>query len=244
MNKNKIAHTGDLHIRFGSRHEEYATVFERTVKDIQKEQPRRIVITGDLFHLKISLSPLAIELASKFLSDLSKIAPVDIIVGNHDFNEQDLNQGNTIRVLMLGKENYYIIDKNTKKIPVPKNGHGVYFYNDSGFYDIDDELVYGVYSLWDHEILTLTKKEPGKKYVALYHGPVYGCMSDNGFQLKGDELIKITAFNNFDIVMLGDIHEYQAFERENIIEIDDSELNKYLNDGWELIKQQNDESIN
>lgn len=216
MNKNKIAHTGDLHIRFGSRHEEYATVFERTVKDIQKEQPRRIVITGDLFHLKISLSPLAIELASKFLSDLSKIAPVDIIVGNHDFNEQDLNQGNTIRVLMLGKENYYIIDKNTKKIPIPENGYGVYFYNDSGFYDIDDELVYGVYSLWDHEILTLSKKEPGKKYVALYHGPVYGCMSDNGFQLKGDELIKITAFNNFDIVMLGDIHEYQAFERNGV----------------------------
>ncbi len=237
--KGKIAHITDLHVRFGSRHEEYRTVFNRLIKDLQKEKPRRIVLTGDLFHLKINLSPVAIEIAAELISHLSKIAPVDIILGNHDLNEQDLTQGNALKPLIDLMANGYIISKEDQHIPIPSNGNGVYFYHDSGFYTVEPDLVYGVYSLWDHEILTLTKKEDNKKYIALFHGPIYGCMSDNGRQMKGDELVKLSVFNNFDMVMLGDIHEYQAFERNNEIIIDESELQKYLNDGWTIVGEIN-----
>lgn len=213
MNKNrKIAHITDIHIRFGSRHDEYGIVFKRTVEDLVKLQPRRIVLTGDLFHLKINLSPASIELVTEFFRELTKIAPVDIILGNHDMNEQDLNQGNTIKPIIDLIDNGFIITKNDKKIPVVEGKHSIYFYHDSGFYQADDELIYGIYSLWDNEIIMLEDKNLDKKYIALYHGPVYGCMSDNGFVLKGDELIRISTFNNFDIVMLGDIHEHQSFE--------------------------------
>lgn len=212
---NKIAHLADLHIRFGSRHQEYKIVFNRLVKDLKKQSPKRIVIAGDIFHLKINLSPTAIDIAGNFMRALSKIAPVDIIIGNHDFNQQDLTQGDAISPLIDLLENGFIITKDITELPQPKEGNGVYFFRDSGFYEIDDEIVYGIYSLLDNEILSLKDKEQNKKYVAIYHGPVYGSVGDNGYQIKGDELLKISAFNNFDVVLLGDIHEFQSFEREN-----------------------------
>lgn len=217
MAKNKgrgiIAHVSDIHIRFGSRHDEYKIVFNRLVKDLSEEQPRRIVLTGDLFHHKISLSPAAIDMVATLIQQLAKIAPVDIIMGNHDMNEADLTQGNAIKPLIDIMDNGFVITKEDTQIPKVSKGNGVYFYHDSGFYNIDEDLVYGIYSLWDNELLTLTDKNPNKTYIALYHGAVYGSMSDSGFQLKSDGLVKLSTFNNFDMVMLGDIHEYQTFER-------------------------------
>lgn len=214
---NKIAHISDAHVRFGSRHQEYKTVFNRIISDVKKEKPRRIVFTGDLFHLKINLSPAAIDIASKFLTHLSKIAPVDIILGNHDMNEQDLSQGNAIQPLIDLMENGYTITQNNPMLPTPMTGYGIYFYLDSGFYDIDDDLVYGVFSLWDHVTIKLNPEDRklDKKYVALFHGPLQGCMSDNGYIMKGEDLVRVSAFDNFDIAMLGDIHEYQTFERND-----------------------------
>jgi hypothetical protein len=131
-------------------------------------------------------------------------------------NEQDLNQGNTIKPIIDLIENGIILSSDDKVLPVNNNlnKNPIYFYHDSGFYQVDNDLVYGVYSLWDNEILTLDSKVPGKKYVGLYHGPIYGCMSDNGFILKGDNLVRVSTFNNFDIVLLGDIHEHQSFSIE------------------------------
>lgn len=241
INNNKIAHLADLHIRFGSRHDEYRIVFKRVIEDLRKVKPRRIVLAGDLFHQKINLSPGAIELAADFFRELSKIAPVDVILGNHDMNEQDLNQGNTIKPIIDLIDNGIIVTNEINKIPLENNTNRnlIYFYHDTGFYEIDDELVYGVYSLWDHEILTLDDKKPNKKYIGIYHGPVYGCISDNGFVMKGDELVRISTFNNFDIVMLGDIHEHQSFEREHEKIINEEELEKYIINGWEIIEEIN-----
>ena len=129
MNK-KIAHIADLHIRFGSRHQEYKTVFSRLVKDLKNESPRRIVIAGDIFHLKINLSPTSIDIAGNLLKTLSKIAPVDIIIGNHDFNQQDLTQGDAISPLIDLLENGYIVTKDSPKLKKPKSGNGVYFFRD------------------------------------------------------------------------------------------------------------------
>ena len=210
-----IAHLSDIHIRYGSRHEEYKIVFQRTIDDLKVIKPRRIVITGDLFHIKITISPNAVGIAGWFLKELSKIAPVDIILGNHDLNLQSLDQGNSIQPIVDLVSNGYILEKDGE-LPIHNgDSYGIYFYIYSGFYNIDDDLVYGVYSCIDNEILSLTKKDPNKTYVALYHGPVYGCRGDNGYELKNEDYIKLSSFNNFDFVMLGDIHEHQAFMTNN-----------------------------
>lgn len=208
-----VAHLSDIHIRYGSRHEEYKIVFQRTIEDLKEISPRRIVITGDVFHIKITMSPNAITLAGWFFRELSKIAPVDVILGNHDLNLQSKQQGNSIEPIVDLLPNGYIIKKG-ESLPNHKgNESGVFFFLDSGFYEVDDKIVYGVYSCIDNEMLSLNKndKDVNKKYIALYHGPIYGCRSDNGYEMKGDDLINLSIFNNFDIVMLGDIHEHQAF---------------------------------
>ena len=217
MGKNQLVHLSDIHIRFGSRHEEFRTVLNRTVDDIKTIKPRRIVFTGDLFHIKINLSPTAVELAGEFLKKLAEIAPVDVLLGNHDLNMQSLSQGNAVSPIIELLDNGFIITSDNPVLPVPaENKNGIYFYRDSGFYDIEKDLVYGVYSCWDSKLLTLTEKKPKKKYIGLFHGPVYGCVGDNGYEMKSDELTKLSTFNNFDIVMLGDIHEYQAFEKNDV----------------------------
>ncbi len=213
---NNIAHISDIHIRYGSRHQEYKDVFKKTIDDLKVEKPKRIVLTGDLFHIKITLSPNSMVLAGWLMQELSKIAPVDVLLGNHDLNLQSLSQGNALDpIIKLLNNGYYITKENP--ILTKHNGEnfGIYFFKESGFYEVDENIVYGIYSCIDNEMLNLTKKDPNKKYIALYHGPVHGCRGDNGYEMKGDDLIRLSTFNNFDIVMLGDIHEHQAFCPKN-----------------------------
>lgn len=211
--EDSIAHISDVHIRYGSRHKEYKMVFQRTIDDLKTQSIKRIAITGDLFHIKINLSPNSVELAGWFLKELSKIAPVDLILGNHDLNLQSLDQGNSIEPIIKLISDGYIIEKGATKLPKHKGvGHGIFFFLHSGFYDINDDIVYGIYSCLDNEILTLSKKDKKKTYIAMYHGPVYGSRGNNGYELHDSEyMMKLSTFNNFDIVMLGDIHEHQSF---------------------------------
>lgn len=213
VNLNEIAQLSDIHIRYGSRHKEYKDVFQTTIDDLKLNPPRRIALTGDLFHIKITLSPKALELAGWFLQELAKIAPVDLILGNHDINLQSLDQGNAIEPIIKLVNDGYIVEKGSKTIPKHEGkGYGIFFYLHSGFYEVDEQIVYGIYSCLDNEILTLKNKDKNKTYIAMFHGPVYGSRGNNGYELHNDEyLMKLSTFNNFDIVMLGDIHEHQAF---------------------------------
>jgi DNA repair exonuclease SbcCD ATPase subunit len=217
----KIAHLADIQIRFGSRHNEYRTVFKALHEDLAKIKPDRIVVAGDINHHKINISPGSFELFSELLIGLARIAPTDIIIGNHDLNLQQLEQGDSIAPIFalsnLIQENnhkiaYTVSEENKDSLDF--NQKAIYFFPDSGYYKLADNLVYGVYSMKDNRILTLEKKEPGINYVALYHGQMYGARGDNGHVLHGDNLVKESTFNNFDIVMLGDIHEYQTFRED------------------------------
>lgn len=220
----KIAHLADIQIRFGSRHDEYRQVFERLYEDLLKQNPDRIYVAGDLVHHKINMSPGSFNLLAEFLLSLAKIAPTDVILGNHDLNLQQLEQGDAISPIFYlanliddgkARKAYIVTNENKKEIDFSHNA--VYYYPDSGFFNINEELVYGIYSCRDNEILTLEKKEPGKKYVAMYHGTVYGARMDNGFEDKRDNLMRLSTFNNFDMVMLGDIHEYQTFRDDETV---------------------------
>jgi len=239
----KIAHLADIQIRFGSRHDEYRQVFGRLYEDLKIQKPDRIFVGGDLVHHKINMSPNSFELLAEFLINLSRIAPTDVILGNHDLNLQQLDQGDAISpIFKLGdmfepdgnKKSFIVSNKNKKDIDFSKNA--VYYFPDSGFYEINDEIVYGVFSCKDNEIIELAEKEEGKKYIALYHGTVLGSRGDNGYELKGDNLMKLGTFDGFDMVMLGDIHEYQTFDRWEEREINEYELEKYKSEGWEIIK--------
>ena len=240
----KIAHISDIHIRFGSRHEEYRQVFEKLYKDLKKIKPDRIVLTGDLNHFKINMSPGSLDLSSEFLINLAKITSVDIIAGNHDMNMQQLEQGDTISPIIKiinkteeGKKDksaFIVNEGNVSEIDFSRKA--IYYYEYSGLYNINDSLVYGVFSCKDEDYPVLKKKEKDKKYIALFHGPIYGARGDNGYLLQEIHTTNLATFEKYDIVMMGDIHEHQSFERYEEKIIDENELDNYIKKGWEYKK--------
>lgn len=236
----KIAHLADIQVRYGKRHDEFKTVFERTCDDILAQKPDRIVVAGDIFHDKVKLSPASIELVSKFLFDLADIAPTDVILGNHDLNLKQLEQGDALTPIFeiakrLGRDDKAVVvtDDNKEGVDFWKNA--IYYYPNSGFFDISPELVYGVFSCKDNKMLKFPKKDPTKTYVALWHGTLYGSKMDNGYDAMGDELVSISTFDGFDAVLMGDIHEHQTFERDHFLSVEEEDVKKYIQSGWEVV---------
>ncbi len=236
----KICHIADIQIRFGNRHEEYKQIFEKTYADVQKQNPDRIFVAGDLFHHKINISPMALELASEFLISLSRIAPTDVILGNHDINLQQLDQGDSISPIfkianLLGVDTAVIVSEENK-YSINLWNNSIYFFPDSGLYDLDETTTYVVFSCKDNQLPKITNKDSARTYIALYHGQLYGARGDNGYLLNGDNLFKPSLFDDFDLVLMGDIHEYQSFDRPCERLIDKGELEFYKSSGWILLK--------
>lgn len=200
----RIAAISDTHIRMKDRHEEYRAVFSTLYAKLKKDKVDRIVVAGDIVHSKITLSPELVDLTREFFINLSNIAPVDIIVGNHDMNISNFDRMDSLTP---------IVDS------VKKNGHGVFYYKESGFYDIPkSNFVYGVFSLIDGKGARLLKKnkDPKKIYIALYHGMVEGCVLENDY-VYIDTSVNIRTFANYDFGFFGDIHRHQFLNEKKSI---------------------------
>lgn len=233
-----IAQLADIQVRYGKRHDEFETVFKRTCEDLLSQNPTRIVVAGDIFHDKVKLSPLSIELVSKFMFDLADIAPTDVILGNHDLNLRQVEQGDALSPMFriakrLGKEDKAVVATDENKGDIDFGQKAIYYFPNSGLFDISSELVYGVFSCRDNQIVKIKEKDPNKTYVALWHGTLYGSKMDNGYDATGEELAKLSMFEGFDAVLMGDIHEYQTFDREHFIEVDEDKVKSYIHQGWE-----------
>ena len=190
-----IAHLSDIHIRKTRRHTEYGKVLENLVASLESFNVDRIVIAGDLLHNKTDLSPEAVDLAGKYLSAISDIAPVDIILGNHDCV---INQHN--RLDSLSPIIRLLQDK----------GKPIHFYTESGLCDVTDGLVYGIFAQQDTKLQWPIEfdREEGKHYVALYHGAIDGSRTSASHRIESD--VDKSVFRNYDFGMLGDIHSRQA----------------------------------
>ena len=211
----RIAHLSDIHIRFSTRHAEYRQVFERLYEDLKSNKVDRIAITGDVLHNKVSMSPKSFILMSEFFLKLSEIAPVDIIAGNHDMNMKQESQGDVISPIfelseiLGGKSTYQVTKENASSINLWENS--VYYYPLSGFFSIDENHTYGIFSCRDEKVLELDQKEADKTYIAMWHGALYGARMDNGHENSNQASWKKSIFKDFDITMMGDFHEYQDF---------------------------------
>lgn len=233
-----IAHLADIQVRYGKRHDEFRTVFERTKADLMSQKPDRIAVLGDIFHDKVKLSPSSIELVAKFLFDLSDIAPTDVILGNHDLNLKQLEQGDALTPIfeianMVGRSDKAVVVTEENAAGIDFQRKAIYYYPNSGFFNVAPDLVYGVFSCKDNKMLKLVDKDPTKSYVALWHGTLYGSKMDNGYDATGDGLVNKSTFDGFDAVLMGDIHEYQTFDREHSIEVDETQISSYIQKGWE-----------
>jgi len=198
----KIAHISDIHIRNLKRHKEYRQVFRKVYAQL-KSLPENsvILLSGDIAHSKLDMSPELIQLTSEFFTSLAKIRPVILIAGNHD-----CNLSNTYRLDALS--------------PIVKslNNPNLHYLKESGVYTVAD-IDFVVMSVFDDPSDFIKAKDvKGKNNkVALYHGSVENSQTDIGFHLKNAD-VNLSTFNGYDMVLLGDIHKRQCLQKFSLQE--------------------------
>ena len=191
---NRLVHFSDLHVRLFKDHDLYRGILESALSEWKTLQPDRIVFTGDLVHSKNQMTPELVEFVAWILTECSKIAKTIVIIGNHDFLEN-----NNAR-----------LDALTPIIDSLKNENIVYLKN-RGVYP-DDNINWCVYSLMDHNIPPDINKSENTN-IGLFHGPIQGLYTDIGFKFKDG--FEVSKFDGCDLVLCGDIHKRQQFTLPN-----------------------------
>ena len=119
----KILHIADVHWRGLSRHQEYILVFKRLFKKAKQLKPDIIYIGGDIVHSKTQgISPELIDCLCWWFTEMAKIAPTHVILGNHDG-------------LILNKDRQDAITPIIDAL----NNDNIYLYKESGVYPIEGE---------------------------------------------------------------------------------------------------------
>lgn len=211
---NKIIHFSDLHIRLFKDHENYRKIFQKGLEEWKTMDVDRIVFTGDLVHSKNQMTPELIEFMAWVLNECSKIAKTIVIAGNHDMLESNLTRLDALTP---------VIDS--------LNNKNIVYYRDRGVYE-DENINWCVYSLFEHNLPPEITNTPDKINIGLFHGPIQGLYTDIGYKFEdGYDKFK---FSGCDIVLCGDIHKRQIIELEQEMEINEEDLQDYLNKGWQI----------
>ena len=211
----RLIHFSDLHIRLFKDHDLYRSILQTALKEWETLQPDRIVFTGDLVHSKNQMTPELVEFVAWVLSECAKIAKTVVIIGNHDFLENNNTR----------------LDALTPIIDSLKNDQITYLKN-RGVYE-DENVNWCVYSLMEHNIPPDIPQN-GNVNIGLFHGPINGLKTDLGYSF-GEESFDSGKFNGLQIVLCGDIHKRQVINTESIIEIDEDLLDEYIKKGWEIV---------
>ena len=113
-----IIHLSDIHIRTGnleqSRYNEYISVFDNLFFSLKQHtfiNTSLICITGDIFHNKSKIENYGLHIFQYLISNLTKIAPIIIIPGNHDFRQDFPNEPSLLSSILTPSDKIYYLDK-------------------------------------------------------------------------------------------------------------------------------------
>jgi len=232
-----LVHISDVHIPLNikstGREEEYLIVFDRLYRYIallMEQHPDKkfgIVITGDLMHTKINLRTDSLCMARTFLQRLAQMAPVFLICGNHDLNEQNLAETCTLTgIVQYLSPNIHYLERS-----------GLYQYGSRIF--VISSLKDAVF-IRREDIPHALIEGMEDRLIYLYHGFLLGAKTDTGYQQKAGGPGEIAShssryrspsdFNGFPLVLLGDVHKQQSLRNDDsmayagsLLQIDRSE---------------------
>ena len=216
MSLNYIFHLSDLHIRNGDklycRYDEYKSVFNNTIISIKEQILKNnlcfndyiIIITGDIYHNKNNIGNYGLLLFKTFIQDLIKISRVYILHGNHDLNQSELNQPSLVYSSSFQIENLIILNESQS-----------FIIDDIGFSYVSIEKTLDNYKN-SGRIQDLPSfpeiKEEVKYKIALFHGSFAAAKLFNGDEMKLEyNPYPLEWIQDFDYVLLGDIHKRQIF---------------------------------
>jgi DNA repair exonuclease SbcCD ATPase subunit len=186
----KIAHIADVHIKNLKHHAVYENIFGQMYNALEKEKVNKIIICGDIAHTKTNISPEFVEMASKLFNNLADIAPLYIILGNHDGNLNNLDRQDAITPIVQAL-----------------NNPDIHLLKNSGEYHLDEQFCLNVLSIFDRDNW-VKPTNPDKINIALYHGAIQGAKTDLGWAMKNTD-DNLSIFDDFDYGFLGDIHKQQ-----------------------------------
>ncbi len=198
----KIAHVSDIHIRNLRYHDEYRRVFDDLYRHLDELRPDIIVNTGDTAHTKTEISPEFVEMCSQHFRSLADIAPLHVILGNHDLNLVNLTRQDAITPIVesIGSDKIFL--HKTSGV-VPLHGTGVNLW----VFSCADDENYPTRGEWE--------KYPGIN-IGLFHGSVRTSETDSDWVLR-DTDVDVSFFGGLDYVLLGDIHKHQFLNNKRTI---------------------------
>lgn len=193
----RIAHFADIHFRPLDRHKEYQKTFQHFFDNNYNLDA--IVIAGDILHEKTQrITPEVIEMLAWLFTEMAKIAPTYIILGNHDGNLKNLHRKDAISPIVKALDN-------------PR----IHLYIKSGVYSINDKFNICAFSPFDEKGWHNVSPEDGKINLCLFHGSVQGSTTDLGHEMDGE--VETSFFDDYDFTLLGDIHKFQFLDDEKRI---------------------------
>lgn len=214
-----IYHISDIHIRPLQRHEEFKKVFHELNDYLTAANDHNAVavITGDIFDNKTVFRPETFKLCRDMMKMISAHMPLFVIAGNHDMMEKNTNRLDAIT-------------------PVVDDIPNLHYLKYSGLYFCpNNNVCFTVSSLYDKEFIqhndikTSKHYRDGYQYISLYHGTLNGAKTDTGYVASdgaddaddtgtgtgpdSSRFRSLKDFDNFDAVLLGDIHKHQVMRQ-------------------------------
>ena len=201
----------DVHVRNFKRLEETQEFLEKFVQycrdfvSSHNKDEVRIIIAGDLFDQKITVSNESKILVSWMLRRLNEIALTYVICGNHDYL-----MNNSSRVCSLTPIFTMSEFDNCKYLDY-ELGYA------SGIYE-DENIAWCLYSTFDDftkpEVEIYKSQNPDKTLIGLIHADINGAKTDVG--RVTDKGIDAEYFNGVDFVIAGHIHKRQEIKKNGV----------------------------
>ena len=206
-----IISISDIHVRNFKRMDETGEFLEKLVTYCQEfvaihsSNEVRIVIAGDLFDQKITVSNESTTYVSWLLRRLNEIAKTYVICGNHDYL-----MNNSTRMCSL-----------TPIFTMSNFDNCVYLDNElgymSGIYE-DENIALCVFSTFEDFnrpcIEAYKKNNPNKTLIGIIHADVNGASTDVG--RITDKGLDISYFDGLDFVIAGHIHKRQEIKKNGV----------------------------
>lgn len=206
----RIYQIADVHIPTYQKLEMYSEQLQKLIYNIDEDarnsglpsDEMRIVICGDLVNSKNNVTNELNVFASSFIRQLSSIAKVICIAGNHDLVENNTSRTDTLTAIFQTAQ-----------------------FNNAVFLDMelgyesgivyDDDITWALYSFYDDykrpDIDNAREDKPNNKVFGLYHGQIVGTKLYNGFVSDSGQGADI--FSGCDFVLAGHIHKRQSIKK-------------------------------
>lgn len=206
-----IISISDIHVRNFKRMDETGEFLEKFINfckefvDNHSKDEVRVVIAGDLFDQKISVSNESTTYISWLLRRLNEITKTYVICGNHDYLMNNASRMCSLTPIfsMSNFDNCKYIDAELDYT--------------SGIYE-DENIAFCLFSTFDDftkpEIETYKKLNPDKILIGVIHADINGSITDVG--RITDKGLNTEYFQGLDFVIAGHIHKRQEIKKNGV----------------------------